>query len=56
MNILATFTDPAADINTAISGAASGASTAYTSSLTVLASVVLVGLVIWGIRKGVRPR
>jgi hypothetical protein len=52
----AAFTDPAADINTAVSGAATGASAAYTSTLTILASVVIVGLVIWGLRKGVRPR
>jgi len=52
----AAFTDPAADINTAVAGAAAGASSAYVSTLTVLASVVIVGLVIWGLRKGVRPR
>ena len=51
----ATYTDPAADINSAVAGAASGASTAYTSTLTVLASIVIGGLVIWGLRKGTRP-
>lgn len=53
--VRAAFTDPAADINTAVAGAASGASTAYTSVLTILASIVIVGLVIWGLRKGRRP-
>lgn len=49
---LAVYTDPAADINTAVSGAATGASTSYVAVATISASAIILGFVFWGLRKG----
>jgi len=52
----ATFTDPASDIETALAGAGSGASSTFVTLLTIVASAALVGVILFAIRKGIRPR
>ena len=50
------FSDPAASIESALSGAASGASTVFIAFLTIAASALIAGTLFWAIRKGIRHK